>query len=174
MVVALPRPLVILVGLPGSGKTTVGRAVAQALDWPFVDFDEEIQRREGETISEIFRSRGEEGFRALELALTRELAGSVETIVAPGGGWVCQPEAMALLRPASRMIYLRVSPEAAMERMGAFLSARPLLDGGNPLERLRRLYDERSEQYGRAELEVDTEVLDLQAVIDRVRRFAVS
>jgi shikimate kinase len=72
------------------------------------------------------------------------------------------------------MIYLRVSPEAAMERMGAFLSARPLLDGGNPLDRLRRLYDDRSEQYRRADLEVDTEVLDLQAVIDRVQRYAVS
>lgn len=165
---------VILVGLPGSGKTTVGRAVAELLSWPFVDFDEEIERREGSTIAEIFRSRGEAEFRAIEAQLSSELAGLTEVILAPGGGWITQPPAVALLRPPGRMIYLRVSPEVALARMGGAANLRPLLEGENPLASLRRLYGERHGAYSAADLEVDTEPLDLQEVINRVRQFAVS
>jgi shikimate kinase len=165
---------VILVGLPGSGKTTVGGAVAQQLNWPFIDFDKEIERRERSTIAEIFRTRGEGGFRGIEADLSRELAGLSEAILAPGGGWVTQPAAMALLRPPGRMIYLRVSPEVALARMGGGASLRPLLEGEDALGSLRRLYDERRGAYSAADLEVDTEALDLQEVINRVRQFAAA
>jgi shikimate kinase len=168
------RSAVILVGLPGSGKTTVGREAARLLNWPFIDFDEEIERRERLTIGEIFRARGEAGFRAIEATLSRETAGLTEAILAPGGGWITQPSAVALLRPAARMIYLRVSPEAALARMGASAPLRPLLEGESPLESLRRLYDERWEAYSTADLEVDTEALDLQEVISIVRQYAQS
>jgi shikimate kinase len=164
----------ILVGLPGSGKTTVGRSVAKLLGWSFVDFDEEIERREGTSIAEIFDRRGEEHFRRLELGLSAELAGRSETIVAPGGGWITQSAAVALLRPPGRMIYLRVSPEMALARMGASTELRPLLKGESPLGALRRLYEGRGNAYSDADLDVDTELLDLQEVINRVRRFAAS
>jgi shikimate kinase len=165
---------VILVGLPGAGKTTVGQAAAQQLGWRFIDFDEEIERREHSTVREIFRTRGEAAFRAIETHLSREIAGLTEALLAPGGGWITQPAAVALLRPPGRMIYLRASPEVALARMAGGANLRPLLEGGNPLGSLRRLYEERWPAYSTADLEVDTEALDLQEVINRVRQFAAS
>lgn len=166
------RSAVILVGLPGSGKTTVGRAVADLLGWPFIDFDEEIERRENTTIAEIFQTRGESAFRKLEAQLSSELVGRHEAILAPGGGWITQAAAAALLRPPARIIYLRVSPEVAVARLGDKAQLRPLLRSENPLASLRRLYDERRLAYSEADLELDTEVIDLHEVISRVRQFA--
>lgn len=170
----LAQSAVILVGLPGSGKTTTGRAAANLLGWPFIDFDEEIERRERMTIAEIFRTRGESGFRKLEADLSRELVGRREAILAPGGGWITQPRTVALLRPPARTIYLRVSPEAALTRLGANARLRPLLRSENPLASLRRLYEERRLAYSDADLELDTEAIDLHEVINRVRQFADS
>src|SRR5262245_7005502 len=90
--VADPKvPHVILVGLPGSGKSTVGAAVADKLSRGFLDIDVEIERREGRSVSQIFAERGEPYFRQMELAITEELAMMGNMIVAPGGGWVTSP-----------------------------------------------------------------------------------
>src|SRR4051812_6401828 len=99
-------PHLILVGLPGAGKSTVGSALARELDRSFLDFDSEIARREGMTISEIFAQKGEPSFRLLEHALTDELRAHGGMVLAPGGGWVGRPETVALIRPPARMIYL--------------------------------------------------------------------
>jgi len=80
------RPHIILVGLPGSGKSSVGRAVAAKLGRTFLDLDHEIERREGRSISEIFGENGEAYFRAKELSLTKELQQVGHMILAPGGG----------------------------------------------------------------------------------------
>lgn len=166
------RAHVVLVGLPGSGKTTVGRLAAERLGRPFLDFDAELERRTGTSIPEIFARRGEPAFRQLELALTREVAGSGGMILAPGGGWAMVPGAVALLRPPARMIYLRVSPAVALRRMGATQADRPLLRAADPLAELHRLLERRAGTYALADLEVDTEAIDIQGVVNIVARLA--
>jgi shikimate kinase len=104
--------------------------------------------------------------------VSRGIDPSKQAVLAPGGGWISQPAAVALLRPPARMIYLRVSPEVALTRLGANARLRPLVRPENPLASLRRLYEERRPAYSEADLELDTEVLDLQEVISQVRQFA--
>lgn len=162
------RPHVVLVGLPGSGKTTVGQGVATALGRPFLDLDHEIERREGVAVSQIFAERGEYAFRQLERALTEELKDVGGMILSPGGGWIASPENILLLRPPARFIYLRVRVETAMKRLGPERATRPLLVRPDPLGELRRLFEMRKAAYEGADQTVDTERLTVQQVIDTV------
>ena len=157
---------VVLVGLPGAGKTTVGQALAERLGLRFLDFDAEIARRTGQSIPEIFATRGEEGFRALEAELTREVAAAPPAVIAPGGGWAAQPGLIELLQPPAVLIHLRVTPATAIARMRRSVAERPLLAGTDPEARAVTLWEDRREAYGRADLEIDTEVLGVQQVVD--------
>jgi len=168
------RPHVILVGLPGSGKSAVGRAVATQLDRTFLDFDLEIERREGKSISEIFGEQGEAYFRVKEVTLTKELQQFGNMILAPGGGWIMNPDVVGLLRPPGRLIYLRVQPETALKRLGNRRSLRPLLSRPDPGSELERLYDQRRKAYETADDVVDTELYSLQRVIEKVMELASS
>lgn len=162
----------VLLGLPGVGKTTIGAAVARRLGWPFVDFDVEIERRAGMTISELFSRFGEAHFRELESGLTDEFVGRVGTVLAPGGGWAVQPGLMDRLRPTAKFVYLRASPAVVAARMGAGQASRPLLDGLEPVAALDRLLLARSHAYARADAVVDTELLDREQVIRTVSALA--
>lgn len=164
----------LLVGLPGSGKSTVGRRVARQLGRPFLDFDSEIERREGKAIAQIFAESGEPGFRALELALTKELAQGSGMILAPGGGWTTIPGATALLRPPARMIYLRVKAEVAIGRILRGRRIRPLLQTADPLETLRTLLAEREAGYLEADHVIDVEVVKSQQLIATIARLALT
>jgi shikimate kinase len=166
------RGHVILVGLPGAGKTTVGRLAAGILGVPFLDFDEEIERREGATVSEIVAARGEPAFRALERALTAALRGRAPMVLAPGGGWITNPEVVALLRPPGCIIHLRVRPEAALARLGASRESRPLLRVTDPGQAMAQLYERRRALYGLADAEIDTEMLTPQALAVKVAELA--
>src|SRR3954463_4978089 len=120
-------PHVILVGLPGSGKTTVGQAVAQKLGRTFLDIDQEIERREGRSVSQIFGEKGEPYFRKKEREITEELTLVGNMIVSPGGGWAADPEMVAFVRPPAKLLYLRVTPDTALKRLGPTRHMRPLL-----------------------------------------------
>jgi shikimate kinase len=163
----------ILIGLPGVGKSTVGRRVAKTLERDFLDFDDEIARREGKSVAEIFSERGEPYFRKLEMDLTRGLARRNGMIVAPGGGWICQPGVPELLGGTGRTIYLRVTPETVFQRLRR-ISQRPLLAAGDPLEKLRELYSARQEIYEKADYVVDAETLDKDQLISEVARIAAA
>ena len=97
-------PHLVLVGLAGSGKSTVGELLADALQRSFVDFDVEITRRCGMSVPEIFGQKGEGYFREQETALTRELAETGGMVLAPGGGWIMAEENRALLCPPARLM----------------------------------------------------------------------
>src|SRR5574341_500072 len=137
----------VLVGLPGAGKTTIGRAAAALAGLPFLDFDEEIERRTGLTPSKLFRQRGEPAFRAEELALSRELLGRHTIVVSAGGGWITQPAAREALRHQAVLLYLKVSPAVAAMRLGAEAIKRPLLAEEEPEAALTRLLASRGPLY---------------------------
>ncbi|MDQ2667630.1 MAG: shikimate kinase [Gemmatimonadota bacterium] len=162
---------VILVGLPGAGKSTVGRLLSRRLGVGFLDFDSEIVKRAGMPITEIFAKGGEDAFRSLERTLSEEVAAMTGSLVlAPGGGWVSQPDVVALLRRRSRLVYLRISPAGAVRRMGRRMSTRPLLQKADPRRELERLLASRRSVYETAELVVDVENLDAQRVADDIMR----
>jgi shikimate kinase len=167
-------PNLILVGLPGSGKTTIGRAAARHLNRPFIDFDTEIEHREHASVAEIFAKRGEAYFRSLEEALTRELARSRGMVMAPGGGWVTNAKSVELLRSTGRMIYLRAAPKTVLSRIASARHRRPLVEGPDGITKLMQLYDARRPLYEMADLVLDTEVIDKKEVIARVQEYALT
>jgi len=165
------HPHLILVGLPGVGKSTIGRAAARQLGRPFLDFDQEIERRSGMSIREIFRLKGEDHFRAQEFELTKELSTTGGMVLSPGGGWITQEGSVELLRSAGRIIYLRASPDAVAKRLRR-VETRPLLAGRDPVVALRELYAKRRALYETADMVLDTERLARQQLIAKLVELA--
>jgi shikimate kinase len=166
------RPHTILVGLPGAGKSTAGLALAERLGRPFLDFDREIERREGSTVAELFARLGEPLFRERERELTRELAGYGDMVLSPGGGWIANPGAVGLLRPPSRLIYLKVRPTVALARLARDPVVRPLLRGPDPALAIGQLYRERAPLYETADHVIDTELFDTKGLVDNLAALA--
>jgi shikimate kinase len=129
----------VLLGFMGSGKSTVGEALARRLEWRYLDFDVEIERREGAAVSAIIRAKGEEYFRAAEAALTREAAALQGVVLSPGGGWITQPEMLEMIRPATFAAWLRVSPEETVRRMRSDSIDRPLRDLPDAIPRVAEM-----------------------------------
>jgi shikimate kinase len=162
----------ILVGLPGAGKTSVGRLAAGELRAEFVDFDEELERRTGMSPSRIFEAHGEPYFRKLERELTAEMRGRTPAILAPGGGWMAEAGNVALIRPPSRIIHLRVGVRAALARLGARAGDRPLLRGDDPQALMTLLWTSRARAYAQADGEIDTEQFAIEEVTQMVGELA--
>lgn len=118
-------------------------------------------------VREIFRLKGEEHFRELEFALTKELSVVGGMVLSPGGGWITQPRSVELLRSAGRIIYLRASPEAVARRLRR-VETRPLLAGRDPVVALRELYQKRRALYERADIVLDSERLARQQLIAKI------
>lgn len=158
---------VFLTGFMGAGKSSVGRLVAARMERPFVDLDAEIERRERSTIPEIFRARGESGFRDAEHAALEELTGGSPSVVATGGGVVLRDDNQVLLRRHGTVVYLAVTPEEAMARVGE-AGDRPLLANGG-LAAARDILDARLAVYAAtADHVVDTVGIGVAEVADRV------
>ena len=149
------RRHVILVGLPGSGKTTVGRLVAAALGAAFVDLDERISVRAGKSVPRIFAEDGEETFRKLEAEVGAEVLGAAPAVVAPGGGFVEAERTRELARSSGLVVYLETDPKEAVRRLGG-AAGRPLLEGGDPEQRMALLLAGRGPLYRGSECAVDT------------------
>ncbi len=164
---SLVAPL-IFVGLPGAGKSTVGRAVAEKLGCGFVDFDRELAQRTGLTVPQIFAQQGVGAFRKMERELTEELLAGPATVWAPGGGWATIPGVLALVRPHACIIHLSVSPDGALARVRQDASIRPLLAGADPHAVLERLLAERASCYAEADYTVATDGVSIEQVVQRV------
>jgi shikimate kinase len=160
------------VGLPGVGKTTLGRAVAHKLDRSFLDLDAELERRELASVAEIFASRGEPHFRALERALTEELREVGHMILAPGGGWIANPGCLELLRPQAQMIYLKARPATVVARLGAAVSGRPLLSRTDPVAEMVNLLKAREPLYLQSDHTVNTESIPIPKLVDLIVELA--
>ena len=147
---------VVLIGLPGSGKTTVGRLVADQLHAGFVDIDSILIRKEGKPIAMIFAEKGEGAFREME---RKEMEGALAhqpAIVASGGGWAAQPGALEAARAAGFIIYLKARPETATAR-AVPSGTRPVLMGGDSDAQMRELLKAREPFYQKADATVETE-----------------
>ncbi len=160
----------VLIGLPGCGKTTAGRLAASRLGAPFVDLDDLITREQGQNIEQIFAA-GEAVFRRLERdAMQRTLDGP-PGIIAPGGGWACQPGNLESATGQAVLVYLRVTPGVAAERLGDS-AGRPLLAGADPRKRLSELREAREAFYRRAGHSIDTDGRSPEMVAETVVNLA--
>jgi shikimate kinase len=159
---------VILIGMMGSGKTTVGRVLAERLGRPFIDSDEQVEARTGRTVREIWEEDGEAAFRALERdALVEALRSDEPTVIAAAGGTVLDAANRDALRAAGTVLWLQASPEVLAARVDR-ASHRPLL-ADDPLGTLRRLDAERASLYlDVADVVVGVGDTDLECVVDKV------
>lgn len=148
------RPIV-LVGLMGAGKTTVGRRLAAMLRLPFVDADEEIEKAAGLKVSEIFALHGEEEFRRGERRVIARLLQGPPHVLATGGGAFMNDETRALVRAHAISVWLRADLDVLMRRVEK-RDNRPLLKQGDPRATMERLMAERYPIYGEADLVVDS------------------
>lgn len=163
-----PTGHLVLVGLPGAGKSTVGPLVAAALGRRFLDFDRELAARGGHAVADLFATRGERAFRDMEISLTHEVAPAPPMVLAPGGGWITNPGVVARLRPPGVLVYLQVSPDTALARVRTDAVVRPLLHGSDPAARLAALWEQRHPLYRTADAILDVENLSPQEVAESV------
>ena len=159
---------VLLIGMMGSGKTTVGRGLAKRLGWPHLDSDEQVERRTGRTVPQILEDDGEAAFRAEEKqALAEAVTSDGPAVVSVAGGAVLDPDNRRRIREAGTVVWLRAEVDSLVRRVGDG-AGRPLLEGdvaGN----LRRLYDQRRPIYEElADVVVDVDRAPPGDVVDRI------
>jgi len=176
---------IFLIGLSGSGKSTVGRILAQKLNKPFFDLDALIERECGESVSAIFARCGEEFFRSCESRILAQVAQTEgNAVIATGGGVVIKPENRSLIRSSGVCVYLLVDPEIALERLNTQLSnrlaqgeapeIRPLLVGSDPLKVLQQLLDDRSKWYEDAHFTCSTQGKPAERVAQEIIAMFIS
>ncbi|MBQ2696944.1 MAG: shikimate kinase [Clostridia bacterium] len=134
---------IVLIGLTGCGKTTIGRKLAKAFSIDFVDMDEYIEQKEGKTVSDIFKDSGEPYFRSLETVVAKELSETGGKVIATGGGVILNPKNMEYLKQNAVTVFLDRSPDDILKKIN--LSVRPMLAQNK--NRLYELYTERLPLY---------------------------
>ena len=159
--------MVVLVGPPGAGKTTVGRVLARRLDVEFTDVDSVIVQRAGKSISDMFLQDGEDAFRALERQVVAEALVDTDGVLALGGGSVLAAQTRERLR-GHRVVHLKVGVTDGLRRTG-MSTARPLLAGVNPRATFKALLEARAPLYREvASVEVDTDRRSANQVVRAV------
>lgn len=146
---------IVLIGFMGTGKSSVGQLLAKQLGYRFVDTDQLIEERQGRSITAIFRTDGETGFRKLEAEMAQELRMADGLVIATGGGFPLNPENIRAVRDNGFIISLTATPEAICQRV-AREQHRPLLAEGDPLERITTLLKTRAAIYQNSDLTIDT------------------
>lgn len=165
------RRHIILIGLSGSGKSTVAPLVAALLGTHIRDLDGDIEHQAGMSVRDIFSTKGEAAFRTLERAVMRSALGQQPHVIAAGGGWAQQPGALEEASLRALVVYLRVRPEVAASRLETD-GSRPLIDSGDPAASLRHLLDERDPRYAGAEHCIETSDRTADEVAAEVVRLA--
>jgi shikimate kinase len=161
------RKHIVLVGLPGAGKSTVGRLVAERLGASFFDTDGMIVRKMQMPITRIIGEHGELKFRDMERQAMAQALNGPAAVISPGGGWVAQPGALESAQPNSYLVYLRTMVLTAAKRAGGE-GTRPLLVGEDPVEKMRTLLKERESFYLKANAEVKADIKNASQLADEI------
>jgi len=165
---SLSKPIV-LVGLMGAGKTTVGLRLAKAMGLPFVDSDKEIEDAAGCSISDLFAMYDEAVFRDLELKVLKRLLGNKQQILATGGGAFVQPALRELITRKGFTLWLRADIDTLLERVGR-RDTRPLLAKGNKRKILSRLIQDRYPLYEQSDMVVDSNIGSHEQVVKSITK----
>ncbi|MHB1102687.1 MAG: shikimate kinase [Devosia sp.] len=160
------RPIV-LVGMMGAGKTTVGRRLANKLGRHFVDSDEEIEKAAGMSIEDIFATHGEADFRAGEVRVIARLLREPEIVLGTGGGAFINPQTRALVKAEAVSVWIKADFELLFSRVSR-RSNRPLLKTANPRETLRTLIDIRYPTYAEADVTIVSQDVPQDAVANDI------
>jgi shikimate kinase len=156
-----------LIGLMGTGKSSVGRMAAEHLHFAFIDTDELIENEVGKSISEIFAHQGEAAFRKYERDVVNALSGRLQTVIATGGGLVADPSNLASLKSHALVVCLWASPETIWERVRA-QTHRPLLQTPDPPAKIRELLEQRGPAYRQADVLLHTGFRSTKEVVQQV------
>jgi shikimate kinase len=167
VVAALGRRSIVLVGMMGAGKSSVGRRVALRLGFPFVDADTEIEKAAGMSISDIFAIRGEAEFRAGEARVILRLLEGGPQVLATGGGAFINPDTRAAIAAKGISIWLKAEPDVLMKRIKR-RQDRPLLHTADPAATLRKLLEEREPVYALADLTVQSREVTHDRIVDEI------
>lgn len=166
---------IFLVGMPSSGKSTLGRQLAKAIGYKFVDMDELIERHENQTIPEIFKWKGENHFREVESVILKQFTPNQKLVIATGGGVPCFFDNMDFIKANGTSVFLNVQPEDLFKRIKlSDANNRPLIDKSNNnqalLEDIKKRYDTRLPFYMRADIKIDgnIEVQQLLWLLDEI------
>jgi len=160
---------IVLVGFMGTGKSVVGRALAQRLRRPFIDVDELIEREAGRPIRSIFAEEGEAAFRRVEGAAIQRVSQREGQIVATGGGALLDEGNVAALKRHGRLVWLKADPDIILQRIGD-AESRPLLNVADPKARLAELLALRQATYAKADAAVETSGRSIEQVVEEVLR----
>jgi shikimate kinase len=171
---------IFLIGFMGSGKSTIGMQIAKNNNWPLIDMDSIIEERQKKTISEIFASMGENAFRKMENHLIKELAQSDNQVISCGGGAPCFFDNMDIMNSNGKSVYLKLSPEAILNRLLSFPEemrlSRPLL-ANKTTEQLKEYIDatltKREPFYNTAKIIVLCDGLNVAQTVERVQKSIV-
>lgn len=158
---------IVIFGFMGTGKTTVGRALANRLDMAFLDMDDVIEEREERSIPAIFTEDGEAYFREIENTLVHELAGRTKLVVGTGGGVVLNQKNVELFSQTGLAVCLVANPETILNRV-SHDTHRPLLNVDNKQERIQELLEARSEPYATIPHQVDTNGQSVDEVVTAI------
>lgn len=158
---------IILIGFMGTGKSTVGRLLAERLNYCFIDIDALIVAREASSINEIFVKKGEVYFRSLETAVLKEVLQGKRLVVSTGGGAVLSETNRSLMKQSGSVINLLASPDVVAARL-AKDTDRPLLRDGKSFERITTLLADREAFYAIADIRIDTTGKNVEDVVDAV------
>jgi shikimate kinase len=158
---------IALIGFMGTGKSSVGRLLADQLRFSFLDTDDLIESRSGKTISEIFTKEGEPVFRKYEQEVVAELSLRKKTVISTGGGLGANEAHLASLKQHALVVCLWASPDKIWERVRT-QTHRPLLKEAEPLAKIRKLLADRESRYKQADILLNTEVRSLKEVAQQV------
>ncbi|MBW3627993.1 MAG: shikimate kinase [Gemmatimonadetes bacterium] len=165
---------IVLLGYMCSGKSSVGEALARRLEWRFLDFDVEIERREARPVASIIATEGEEFFRTAEAMLTREVSGAPAMVLAPGGGWITRPELLEAIRPGTLSVWLSASVDETVRRLRTDTIDRPFRDHPDPAGMIASMLADREALYRRADLKVPVDGRTIEQIAFELEQVARS
>ncbi len=161
---------IVLTGFMGTGKTVIGKLLAEKLSWEYIDTDELIEKKENMKISDIFAKKGEPYFRKIETEIIKEVSKKDKCVISTGGGVVLKDENMATLEKNGIIINLYASPDKIFERTSKDKS-RPLLNKDNPKEEIMKLLNFRAPYYDRCHFKINTDDSDIERNVGKILDF---